>query len=288
MAPAGATRRLMGGELSALPGRHGADAPERGRVPAPRQNAAGPPVPGGRVAPTPSAVCGPASGPLVPRCRACGRGPLRFLRTTRPLLRRGPCPCARPLRRGPPGPRFAAPVRRMRPPSLRSVAGAGPRRVPPALSLGPCAPLRGSAGTRWPRCAWGRPPFAAGFLRCAAVALALCRPPRCASRGPAGSPLRRPLRGFGAGGLRPGGPARPFGPLVLASGPPGLFVLAAPARLRWHIRAGLSSPSKRPASRAGLDSPPRLCSGVDKALPGRAATPDSMMPPDESDPRGAA
>lgn len=173
-------------------------------------------------------ACSGAARSSLPRLR---RGPLRFLRTPRPLLRRGPCPCARPLRRGPPGP-------------------GGPRRSPPAPSLGPCAALRASAGARWPRCAWGRPPFAAGALRFASVALASCRPPRCASRGPAGPPPRRPLRGFGAGGLQPRGPARPFGPLVVAFGPRGFCARrACAAALAYPGRAVKSKQAARFAGR---------------------------------------
>lgn len=135
-----------------------------------------------------------------------------------------PLRCAGPLRRGPPA---AASRPRSGSRALASLAGAGPRAFPPALPLGPCAPLRGSAGSRCPRCAWGRPPPAAGFRRCALVALALLRAPRCASRGPAGSPLARPLRGFGPGGFLPRGPARAFGPLLVASGPRGFAARAA-------------------------------------------------------------
>ncbi len=163
-----------------------------------------------------------APGPLPLRASASGRR-------------------ARPPLRGP-GPALA--------PSLRSPGPAlGPS--PPAPPLGPCAPLRGSVGARWPRCAWValaalRPPCLVG--------LASSRASPCASRVPRrGPPLARPLRGFGAGGLRPGGPARPFGPLVLASGPPGLLCSRGLPRCAITSGGGLSRSSERPALRADLD-----------------------------------
>ena len=178
-----------------------------------------------------------------------------FLRTPRPPLAPGPLPLrgAAPARRA--RRRFAAPVRRFAP-SLRCapVAWAAPRASPPALPLGPCAPLCGSAGARWPRCAWAPPLCAAGFLRCAPVALASRRARRCASRGPAGSPLARP-RGLRASGLRlrrfaPGAPRR------RASAP----------RLRRPLAAsGTAAPAPGPLLRA------RACAGLLGASWGRAA-----------------
>ena len=132
VAPAGATRRLMGGELSALradsaperrtgralPGARGA-ARARPRVALvcgprgpPRRNAR-------RGCPHPPRCAGLLRGPLVPRCRACGAAPLRFLRTAPrlPCVARGGARAAcgpglgaaRPLRRGRAAPPLAGP-----------------------------------------------------------------------------------------------------------------------------------------------------------------------------------
>lgn len=90
--------------------------------------------------------------------------PPLFLPAPGPFPRRGPCPCAGPLRGGPPAP-CAAPC------------APAPRLVRSAA----CAPLRGSAGSRWPRCAW----LALRPLRApCSVALALLRARSCASRVP--------------------------------------------------------------------------------------------------------
>lgn len=227
-------------ELWPLPGPHGAEAPERGRGPGPaRLTARGPPVPGGRIAPTPSAVCGPAPGPLVPRCRFAAPSAFCALRVppcAASLRGSAPARPARPPLRGP-GPALA--------PSLRCapVAGAGPRAAAPRLSRS--ALVRRCAA---PRALAGPAALGVGFASLrppCSVGLASSLPPRCASRGPAGASPARPLRGFGPGGLRPGGLRGPSGRLFWPPAP-GAFVLARPAALRYHLRRGLSRSSERP------------------------------------------
>ena len=119
-----------------------------------------------------------------------------------------------------PRPRFAAPVRLMAPSSLSLLAGAGPLPFPPAPSLGPCAPLCGSVAARCLPCALASPRCAAGSL-CGRPGCARGR--LCASGWLAGSPLGRPLCGFGPGASSPGGCGR-FAPAFL-SRPRALFVL---------------------------------------------------------------
>ena len=192
-------------------------------APAPSaQGTRGPPVPAG----------------LRPDSRGCARlGPFgalfaRFASALAP----GPLPL-----------RASASGRRARPPfGARSGACARPRFArlpgpalgpsPPAPPLGPCAPLRGSVGSRWPPCA--------------RVALAALRPPFWSALLRLGLPLA--LRGFPAGA--PPWPAR-----FAASGPGA----SAPG--------GLRGPSGRlfwpPAPRGFLCSPrPRGCAGI--SVPG--------------------
>lgn len=230
----------MGGELSALPGRHGAEAPERGRGPGPSRLAArGPPVPGGRIAPTPSAVCGPAPGPLVPRCRFAAPSAFCALRVppcAASLRGSAPARPARPPLRGP-GPAHSAR------PRFARLPGPGPAPRPPGS---PARPLCAAARLRGRSLAPLRLGSASAALRApCSVALAALWPPRCASRGLAGASPARPLRGFGPGGLRPGGLRGPSGRLFWPPAP-GAFVLARPAALRYHLRRGLSRSSERP------------------------------------------
>ena len=229
MAPAGATRRLWAANCR----------PCRADTAQKRRNGAGPrpPIRGAtrprwaHSAHTLSGVraCSGAARPSLPRLRA--RLPSAFCALRVPPCAaslRGSAPArpARPPLRGP-GP---APSAR---PRFARLPGPGPAPCPPALPLGPCAPLRGSAGARWPRCAWGRLRFAAPSLFGRACFVSA-------------SPLRfawprRGLPGASASRLRarwppPRGPARPFGPLVLASGPRGFCARAAG-------RAALSPPA---------------------------------------------
>lgn len=190
--------------------------------------------------------------------RRSGLSPRPFLRTPRVLLRRGPCPCAGPLRRG-------APAAASRPQSglaaLPSVAGAGPRGSPPALSLGLSsagAPAPAPPGSRWPRLVPGSPPLCCGLppLRSGRPCSALA--PRAPARGPAGSPPPRPLRGFGPGGFRPRGP-RGLWPRLWWLSPPG-----PPARPRLRglaVRVGSFLLCLGPVVVPGspLASPPRPC-----------------------------
>ena len=174
----------------ASPGAAGARA--GAPVPLAHEGLGGPPSRLGRDRPKPSAVL-----------RACP-GAASFLAA--PLRRRSPglfAHSASPVAPGPLPLRGSAPARRARPPlrgpgpapSARACAcrGRAPR-LPPRLSRSAaCAPLRGSAGTRWPRCALG-----AALLRCGLPPRCFgrpccARPCPCASRGPAGSPPARPF-----------------------------------------------------------------------------------------------
>ena len=229
----------------------GADAPRRGlRPPHPEGRAPGP---GATMGPT-RAAWGLPSSPPDPLLCARLVGPLGppFLRTPRPHLRRGPCPCAGPLRRGAPA---AASRARSGVCALASLAVPAPRPFPPAPPLGLPAGLR-PCGRRSLAPSGSR--FALASLRApCSVALASSRARRAPARGPAGSPLGRPLRGFGGGWLRPRGPARPFGPLVWGRWPPGPFCAPAPARACWRVcpgallAVGLSPAPPRPAAPAG-------------------------------------
>ena len=154
----------------------------------------------GRYRPAPSVVCAPgAVGPLFCALRV--------------PLAPGPLPLRGPLRRGAPAAAVAAPVRAFRPSaSLRRGRAPG---VPPGSTARACAPLRGSCASRWPRCAWGRPPPAAGFLRVPLLRSVL---PAALRVAPPGPPLPVRCRGFGPGGFRPRG-LRGLRPLSPASGP---------------------------------------------------------------------
>lgn len=210
----------------AVKGAPGASAPgppravarmARGRVPPPaRLRLGGAPVPAARAGglrPS-SGLCGGAPGGLAPP----------FLRSPRGLLRRGPCPCAAPLRRGAP-----APLRRSGGPPAPPLGGRAGLRPPPPLALGPGA------------CA--RPPSPRGSLR---SPLAPVRAPVCAP-----GPSRVPPALFCGAGLRPAGPA----PSALAgsgglSGPAPRAPARAPCALA--LRRGFSGGSRRPRSPVGV------------------------------------
>lgn len=104
--------------------------------------------------PRPSAVCAPA-----------GRWPA-FLRSPRPLLRRGPCPCAGPLRRGAPAAASRPRSGFLRPRFARRVRGPGVPPGSPARPLCAAARLRGLSlpplrlGSPSVRC--GLPPLRSG------------------------------------------------------------------------------------------------------------------------------
>ena len=97
--------------------------------------------------PDPIIVCAPGRGvasSLAPGAArvwsslGCGRprAPAPFLRTPRPHLRRGPCPCAGPLRRGAPAAASRARSGGIRPRPRWGLAGPAPRASPPAPPLG--------------------------------------------------------------------------------------------------------------------------------------------------------
>lgn len=196
----------------------------------PTRGTQGPPLPGlfGGLGRQNIAVCAPGRGAARPSLPPSAAPPALFAHFAscraralwaRPLVRSGAArpPAVRPLRPGPP--RSLA----------RPLCAAARLR---GLSLAPAGSwvvLRSAAGS----------PFG--------VALAPLRAPQSPARGPAGPPRALRPSGFGGSpprfarrraGSRPGGPARPFGPLVGASGPPGLW-------LRARACAGLLQASKR-------------------------------------------
>lgn len=194
-------------------------------------------------------------------------GPLaRPFCALRVLPRRGPCPCARPLRRGAPA---AASRGRSAPLGPRALFAPSP--APPPGASPPAPPLGARRGAP--------PPLPSPLAAAAARALPSLRcglPVRSpllrlgrgpwASRRPAGSPPPRPLRGFGGGWLPPRGPARPSGPLVSASGPRGFVCARGPARACCCLSGGVlgiggfSPAPPRPAAPAGGSGGREACS----------------------------
>ena len=188
----------------------------------PRHRASGAPRPRRAYAQTPAVVR--AWAPLGP-----------FLPASRPLLRRGPFPRARPLRGGAPGPRFAVPVRRLRPRCARRGRPSGlPPRLPRSARVrrfaAPWA-LAGPAALGLPslRCGlpFGRPCFVSGV------------PLRFAGS-PPGPPLGPPASRLRGRGPPPRGACAALRAACFGLRPPGAFVLARPAGLRYHLRRGLS------------------------------------------------
>lgn len=161
---------------------------------------------------------------------APGRSSLRLIRRALCALRvrhlrRGICPCARPLRRGVPASRFAVPVRRT-PPKPAPGPGHSPRLIRSACVRRCAAPWRSLPPQSLPvpsallRASVGRP--------CAASA-------RVGSlRGSPGPPLPVP---FGASGPAGSAPREARGPLarVLSALPPGAFLCAACTRAALFV-----------------------------------------------------
>lgn len=203
----------------------------------------------------------------APAVAAASRPPPLFAHSASPVA---PLRCAGPLRRGPPGPRFAAPVRRLAP-ALASLGcrGRAPRRGPPAPPLGPCAPLRGSAGARWPRCAWGRPPLRCGlpvrspFLRSGLPAALRVAPP---------GPPRR-VR-FAASGPVASAPGACAALRAACSGlrPPGLLCSRGLPRCAITSGGGCQDQASGPCG-AVLDRPRLRRCGVDKPPQGGLSPP---------------
>lgn len=222
------------------------------------------------------------SGPLVPRC-PFGAPSALFARSGS-LSAPGPLP----LRRSPPGRAARALCRPLRP-------------GPPARSLGRlCAPS-GLRGLSLAPLRLARPPPAAGSLfgRPCSAPCSLLR----FAGSPPGPPGALPLRGFGGfprrpcgllgGALLPRGPARAFGPLLVASGPRGFSLargglppLAVPRWLQGSpclppapaAPLGLAGSARPPALGApapALRAPP-VVGGASAALP--AALPLSAAP----------
>ena len=252
-----------------------APAPPRGRVriagprrPRTPRNNAGGCVPGPQ-GPHPGRSAPPLRFVAIKRYARRSRlsaGP--FLRTPRPLLRRGPCPCAgrsgaaRPAPLRGPGPAHGA---------LASLAGPAPRGSPPAPSLGrlcAAARLRGrslapSGSGSGIRSGCGLP-VRSPLLRSASAA-----PQRVAPPGP---PRPVPLRG-----LRGRLPPAPGGPRPLAAvwwlRPPGPCCAPAPARACWclfraAVRAvGLSPAPPRPAAPAGGSGGREACGRASPPFP---------------------
>ena len=241
-----------------------APAPPRGRVriagprrPRTPRNNAGGCVPGPGAARAPPGPLG-SSAALRRHQRYARRSRLSagpFMRTPRPLLRRGPCPCAgrsgaaRPAPLRGPGPAHGA---------LASLAGPAPRGSPPAPSLGRlCAAARLRGRSLAPSGSRLRHPLR---LRApCSVALAPLRLRRAPARGPAGSPPPRPAsRASGAAASGPGGPAA-FGRGLGGCAPRGL---AARPRLRGLAGASFvplcspwGSPLRPPAPPPPLGAP---------------------------------
>ena len=171
------------------------------------------------------------AGPYPLRCAALSPPAAAvgsFLRTPGPLLRRGPFPCAGPLRRGPPGPASRPRFARSAPRAFSALPGSGPGPFPPALPLGRlCAavaaprPLAGPVCLRARPCCgaaflFGRPSFARPWPLCSAWPRRV--PPWPAACWPSSLGPASPPRGFGPGASRPGACARLRRALV-ASGP---------------------------------------------------------------------
>ena len=205
----------------------------------------------------------------------------------RVLPRRGPCPCARPLRRGAPA---AASRGRSAPLGPRALFAPSP--APPPGASPPASPLgvRRGAPPPLPSPLAAAAARALPSLRCGlpirSPLLRLGRGP-WASRRPAGSPPPRPLRGFGGGWLPPRGPARPFGPLVWGLWPPGRWLRARAsagllAALSRRFRGGVGSPLRPPAPPPPLGAPGgvRPVQGAYGPPPGcRFSRPSPAAPP---------
>ncbi len=219
----------------------------------------------------------------------CARlvGPLaRPFCALRVLPRRGPCPCARPLRRGAPAAASRGRSGALRPRAFRPSPAPPPGASPPAPPLGARrgappplpSPLAAAAARALPSLRCGLP-VRSPLLR-------LGRGP-WASRRPAGSPPPRPLRGFGGGWLPPRGPARPFGPLVWGRWPPGRWLRARAcagllAALSRRFRVGVGSPLRPPAPPPPLGAPGgvRPVKGACGPPPGcRFSRPSPAAPP---------
>lgn len=192
-----------------------------------------------------SSVCAPGRGAARPSLPL--RGSPRPFCALRVLPPRGLRPWARPLRRGAP-----APLRPLRP-------------RPPAPALGLVRRFAAPAALAGPVWFPARPPLSCGLPLSGSPLFAPCSPcpsawPRGSSRGPPPFGLRgvpSSLRSS-ARGLLPRGPARPFGPLIWASGPRGFGCAPAPARacfkppkggLCWYTEAhNQGNPGGKPSS----------------------------------------
>lgn len=121
------------------------------------------------------------------------------------------------------------------------------------------------------------PGFAALRAPCSVALAALCLGP-CAARGPAGSPLGRPLRGFGPGASSPGGWRRKRRRFFL---PPGSFFARVLRPLRF-LRRGFPGGATDPRD-ASLDALEPSLPGSPPAPPRPAAprwvAPGSARPP---------
>ena len=146
-----------------------------------------------------------------------------------PLPLRGAAPARRARRR------FAGPVRRIPPSAPLGPRRPRPSRLPPGSPARPCAPLRGSCGTRWPRLPGASPRFASGSLAGGRPRFVSGSPlvsawPR---RVPPGAPASR-LRGR----LAPAPGARAaYGPRFFAPRPRGFFPRPRPRGLRAEAPA---------------------------------------------------
>lgn len=171
------------------------------------------------------------SAPRLSAGRACRPDqrprPSLFAHSASPLAP-GPLPLrgaasARRARR-----RFAGPVRRIPPSAPLGPRRPRPSRLPPGSPARPCAPLRGSCGTRWPRLTGASPRFAAGSLTGGRPCFVSGSP--LVSAWPRRVPPRRArFAASGAAGSCPGG-ARGLWAALFCAPPPGLLSSRAPAR----------------------------------------------------------
>lgn len=224
-----------------------------------------------------------APHPCRPGRRFACPGPAVVLRggpASRSSLRVGPTGRRPSLLRTP---RAAAPgplPRRSPAPARRARAARVLRCAPPLRRSASCAPLRGSAGARWPRRV--APPHP---LRCGLAAPPCLRSGSAAPRRGCGGCSACPLRASPARPSAPAPLARPYGPRFVPLRGPGLL-------LRARARAGLLSlrgvlpcapPPRRP--RWGLRGARCPLGGFAPASGSRFSRPSAAPPPRCARPR---
>ena len=199
-----------------------------------------------RSLPLPSVA--PHSG--VRACRAVGPA----FCALRVLPRRGPCPCARPLRRGAPAAASRARSGACALGPFRPSPGPPPGRAPRLPRSASCALAR-SVGARCRRLPAGPPSRRCGLpVRSPLLCLGLALVQRV---GPPGPPSARPS-GFGGGRLRPRG-LRGLAAALGRVAPRGRVCAPAPARACWclcpAVSVSVGSPLRPPAPPPPLGAP---------------------------------